>query len=88
VAKRLDSAYESGQRSGAWQKMRTNRSQEFEIGGYTPGGRNFDALIFGHYEGERLVHVARTRNGLRSRWSEGRRAQNTSMRVRLCRQVD
>jgi bifunctional non-homologous end joining protein LigD len=33
------------------------------IGGYTPGGRNFDALIFGHYEGERLVYVARTRNG-------------------------
>jgi bifunctional non-homologous end joining protein LigD len=37
VAKRLDSRYESGQRSGAWQKMRVNRAQEFVIGGYTPG---------------------------------------------------
>jgi bifunctional non-homologous end joining protein LigD len=32
VAKRLDSRYEPGQRSGAWQKMRLNQSQEFVIG--------------------------------------------------------
>ena len=37
VAKRLDSCYESGQRSGAWLKMRVNQGQEFVIGGYTPG---------------------------------------------------
>jgi len=35
VAKRLDSHYEPGQRSGAWQKMRINQGQEFVIGGYT-----------------------------------------------------
>jgi bifunctional non-homologous end joining protein LigD len=35
VAKRRDSRYEPGLRSGAWQKMRVNRSQEFVIGGYT-----------------------------------------------------
>jgi len=63
VAKRRDSRYESGQRSGAWQKMRVNRGQEFVIGGYTQGERNFDALIFGYYDGERLIYVARTRNG-------------------------
>ena len=63
VAKRLDSRYEPGQRSGAWQKLRLNQSQEFVIGGYTVGARNFDALIFGYYEGDRLVYVARTRNG-------------------------
>jgi len=33
VAKRAGSRYESGQRSGAWMKMRVNRSQEFIIGG-------------------------------------------------------
>ncbi|MGA3077384.1 MAG: hypothetical protein ABSG56_27330 [Bryobacteraceae bacterium] len=33
VAKRASSRYESGQRSGAWMKMRVNRSQEFIIGG-------------------------------------------------------
>ena len=44
VAKRLDSRYESGLRSGAWQKMRVNRGQEFVIGGYTVGTKTFDAL--------------------------------------------
>ena len=63
MAKRLDSVYEPGQRSGAWQKMRINRGREFVIGGYTPGGRSFDALIFGHYHGDQLLYVARTRNG-------------------------
>src|ERR1700674_1007456 len=47
VAKRLDSRYEAGLRSGAWQKMRVNRGQEFVIGGYTVGTRTFDALVFG-----------------------------------------
>ena len=46
VAKRLDSRYEAGMRSGAWQKMRVNRGQEFVIGGYTVGTKTFDALIF------------------------------------------
>ena len=63
VAKRLDSRYEPGLRSGAWQKMRVNRGQEFVIGGYTVGTTTFDALIFGYYEGERLIYAARTRNG-------------------------
>ncbi len=63
VAKRLDSRYESGERSGAWQKMRVNAGQEFVIGGYTPSPKNFDALIFGYYEGSKLMYVARTRNG-------------------------
>lgn len=63
VAKRRDSRYEPGQRSGAWQKMRTNQGQEFVIGGYTPAGKNFDALIFGYYDGPKLMYAARTRNG-------------------------
>jgi bifunctional non-homologous end joining protein LigD len=63
VAKRRDSRYEPGQRSGAWAKMRVNQAQEFVIGGYTVGGRTFDALVFGYYNGARLIYVARTRNG-------------------------
>jgi DNA ligase D-like protein (predicted ligase) len=63
VAKRLDSVYEPGQRSGAWRKMRINRARDFVIGGYTKGGQSFDALIFGYYEGDRLLCAARTRNG-------------------------
>jgi ATP dependent DNA ligase C terminal region len=63
VAKQRKSLYEAGKRTGAWQKMRINRGQEFVIGGYTLAPKNFDALIFGYYEGHRLVYVARTRNG-------------------------
>jgi bifunctional non-homologous end joining protein LigD len=43
-------------------KMRVNRGQEFVIGGYTVGNP-FDALIFGYYEGDRLIYAARTRSG-------------------------
>src|SRR5437764_761387 len=63
VAKRRNSRYEAGQRSGAWQKMRINVGQEFVIAGYTVGGKTFDALVFGYFEGDRLIYVARTRNG-------------------------
>jgi bifunctional non-homologous end joining protein LigD len=63
VAKRSDSRYEPGQRSGAWQKMRVNQGQEFVIGGYTPAPKNFDALVIGYYDGGKLIYAARTRNG-------------------------
>jgi len=33
VAKRRDSRYEPGERSGAWRKMRVNRGQELIIAG-------------------------------------------------------
>jgi bifunctional non-homologous end joining protein LigD len=35
VAKKRDSVYESGRRSGAWVKFKITKSQEFVIGGYT-----------------------------------------------------
>jgi bifunctional non-homologous end joining protein LigD len=63
VAKRRNSRYEPGQRSGAWMKMRINRGQEFVIGGYTIGTKTFDALVIGYYEGDRLMYASRTRNG-------------------------
>ena len=61
MAKRRDSAYESGKRTGAWVKYKVNRGQEFVIGGYTPGNP-LDALIVGYYEGERLL-AAKLKNG-------------------------
>jgi DNA ligase D-like protein (predicted ligase) len=63
VAKRRDSKYESGLRTGAWQKMRVNAGQELVIAGYTPSPKNFDALVVGYYEGSKLMYAARTRNG-------------------------
>jgi bifunctional non-homologous end joining protein LigD len=63
IGKRKDSVYQPGKRSGAWIKHRVNRGQEFVIGGYFPGPHGFDSLIVGYYDGEKLMYVARTRNG-------------------------
>src|ERR1700722_19287064 len=63
VAKRQDSKYQPGLRTGAWQKMRVNRGQELVIAGYTPSSKNFDALVIGYYEGAKLLYAARTRSG-------------------------
>jgi DNA ligase D-like protein (predicted ligase) len=64
VAKRSDSPYEPGKRTGLWQKYRLNLQQEFVIGGYTRGGGDaFDALIIGFYRGKDLHFAARVRAG-------------------------
>ena len=63
IAKRRDSLYEPGRRSGAWVKMRINKGQELAVGGYVPASKNFDSLIVGYYEGDDLIYVARVRSG-------------------------
>jgi len=63
IAKRKNSLYEPGKRTGAWVKCRVNRGQELVIGGYIPGPHGFDSLIVGYYRGKDLVYVARVRNG-------------------------
>jgi ATP-dependent DNA ligase len=45
VAKRRDSKYQPGLRTGAWKKKRVNQGQELVIAGYTLSSRNFDAPI-------------------------------------------
>jgi len=64
VAKRIDSRYESGGRSGAWVKFRVNKGQELVVGGYRIGNGTFGNLAVGYYDDrDRLVFVARTQNG-------------------------
>jgi bifunctional non-homologous end joining protein LigD len=82
VAKRLDSRYESGRRSGTWLKVKHTRSQELVIGGWAPGqGRRRDrigALLVGHYditaeqaaerdEPQRLVYAGKVGTGFTER---------------------
>ena len=62
IAKRKDSCYEAGKRSGAWLKYKVNKAQEFVIGGYTPDNP-LHALIVGYYEGDKLIFVSKVRNG-------------------------
>jgi ATP-dependent DNA ligase len=84
VAKRLNSIYELGARSGAWRKMRLNRAAEFAIGGYTVGGRPFDALVLGRYDGRRLVYVARTRVGFTPASRERLMAELRPLEIAKC----
>jgi bifunctional non-homologous end joining protein LigD len=66
IAKRPDSLYESGRRSGAWVKVKLTQQQEFVIGGYTqPEGsrKYFGALIVGYYGPAELLFAGRVGTG-------------------------
>ena len=63
VAKRKGSVYESGKRSGAWQKVRANLEQEFVIGGFVPGLGTFESLLVGYYDSKQLMFAGKVRAG-------------------------
>jgi DNA ligase D-like protein (predicted ligase) len=63
IAKRTDSVYEPGRRSGLWVKRRVNLSQEFVIGGYVPGHLGVDSIVIGFYRDKQLHYAARVRAG-------------------------
>ncbi len=69
VAKRLDSTYRPGLRTGEWVKVKTSSRQEFIVGGWLPGkgrrSRHIGALLLGVLEpGSGLRHVGRVGSGL------------------------
>jgi bifunctional non-homologous end joining protein LigD len=67
VAKRLDSCYEPGRRSGAWLKIKHTLRQELVIGGWIPGegrrAQRIGALLMGYYRGSELVFAGRVGTG-------------------------
>ncbi len=63
IAKRADSLYEAGERTGAWIKVKLNQGQELVIGGYKPGKDGFENLAVGYYEGDRLQFIGKVKNG-------------------------
>jgi ATP-dependent DNA ligase len=64
--------------------MRINKGQEFVIGGYTPGPKTFGALIFGYYEGKKLLYAGRTRNGSTPMLREQLQKQFRSVDISEC----
>jgi bifunctional non-homologous end joining protein LigD len=70
IAKKPDSRYESGRRSGAWVKVKLTQRQEFVIGGYTlpEGGRQyFGALLVGYHGPGGLLFAGRVGTGFSER---------------------
>jgi DNA ligase D-like protein (predicted ligase) len=64
IAKKPDSLYDSGRRSGAWVKL--TKAQEFVIGGYMlPEGsrKYFGSLIVGYYGPQGLLFAGRVGTG-------------------------
>jgi bifunctional non-homologous end joining protein LigD len=43
--------------------MRVHKRRDLVIAGYTPGGRKFDAILVGYYEGRTLMFVGKVRAG-------------------------
>jgi len=66
LAKRPDSPYEHGRRSGAWVKVKLTLQQEFVIGGYTQPERSrkyFGSLLVGYYAPDGLLFAGRVGTG-------------------------
>jgi ATP-dependent DNA ligase len=54
------------------------------IGGYTRGGRTFDAIVIGRWDGDRLVYVARTRVGFTAASRERLMAKLWPLEIPAC----
>ncbi|MEA2398188.1 MAG: bifunctional non-ous end joining protein LigD, partial [Thermoleophilaceae bacterium] len=72
VAKRLDSRYEPGSRSGAWIKIKNKRRQVLVIGGWMPGEGKREsrvgALLVGYHDADGVLHYAgRVGSGFKER---------------------
>jgi bifunctional non-homologous end joining protein LigD len=64
IAKRKDSPYQPGERSGDWVKLKLEKQQEFVIGGYRPDGSDsLDTLLVGYYKGKKLLFAGKVRAG-------------------------
>ncbi len=70
IAKKRNSAYEIGSRSGAWIKFKWGYEQEFVIAGYTdPEGSRpyFGSVLVGYYDGPNLIFVGKVGTGFNTK---------------------
>jgi bifunctional non-homologous end joining protein LigD len=87
IAKKRDSVYEAGHRSGAWAKIKAINVQEFVIGGYTEpqGGRShFGALLIGVYEDKKLNFCGRVGTGFNHEMLASLFAQMNKLKTKSC----
>jgi bifunctional non-homologous end joining protein LigD len=70
VAKRRDSTYQPGKRTGAWLKIKSTQTAEFVVGGYTKGKGAREALgslLLGYFSGSKLHFAGHVGSGLNDR---------------------
>ncbi|MEP6748311.1 MAG: DNA ligase D [Bacteroidota bacterium] len=66
IAKKADSVYQPGQRTGDWLKIKANKRQEMVIGGYTRNdgsSKHFSALLVGVFNKGKLVYTGKIGTG-------------------------
>jgi len=63
VAKQLDLIYAPGETSREWQKHKTQRSDDFLVGGYIPGQHGIEQLVVGEKRDGELYFVDSVKNG-------------------------
>jgi len=61
-----------------------NRLRLSAIGGYTPGGSGFDAVLVGYYEGGKLIFAASIRAGFTPSLRDGVFRRFTGLEVEQC----
>ncbi|HEU4344215.1 MAG TPA: non-homologous end-joining DNA ligase [Candidatus Binatia bacterium] len=83
IAKRKDSCYETGKRTGSWLKFKVNRTQPFVIGGYTRGNP-LDAVIVGYYQDGKLVCAGKVRNGFVPRLRQQIHEKLRDLQIDIC----
>ncbi|HEV2413166.1 MAG TPA: non-homologous end-joining DNA ligase [Candidatus Dormibacteraeota bacterium] len=71
MAKKLDSRYEPGRRSGVWQKIKNHDRQELVIGGWLDGeGKRQGypgSLLVGYYKDRKFVYAGKVGTGFTDR---------------------
>ena len=87
VAKRMDSRYEPGLRTGAWLKLKCLNEQEFVIGGYTEpqGSRShFGSVLVGYFENQKLRFAGKVGTGFNERLLESLFRRFQGLRISGC----
>ncbi|HEX7861946.1 MAG TPA: non-homologous end-joining DNA ligase [Verrucomicrobiae bacterium] len=87
IAKKRNSKYEIGARSGSWIKFKWAHEQEFVIGGYTdPEGSRpfFGSVLVGYYEASKLIFAAKVGTGFNTKLLESLYKRFQKLRTTEC----
>jgi bifunctional non-homologous end joining protein LigD len=64
VAKKLNSLYEIGKKSGSWLKIKNRRQIMSMVGGFLADGANVKSLLLGTKEDDELVYIGNASSGI------------------------
>jgi len=87
IGKRKQGKYEAGKRSSSWLKVKSTRSAEFVVGGYTRGKGSrapLGALLVGTWEGRKLRYASHVGSGFDERSLPGVRARLEPLHRKTC----